>query len=70
MIIDVLDVFLRRHHVVILQRLPPLLCVIVCGVEDDAVRVQMRVERTRGIVLEKSGDDVAREPVGVCTALT
>ena len=44
-IVHVLRVLLRAEHLVILQRFPATFPIIVRGVEDDAMRVQVRVER-------------------------
>ena len=44
-IVHVLSVFLRAEHFVILQRFPTTFPIIVRRVEDDAMRVQVRVER-------------------------
>jgi hypothetical protein len=67
-VIHVLDVFLRREHFVVLQRLPSPVCGILSGVKDDAVRVQMRIDRSRTLVLEKRSDDVARAPITIGAA--
>src|SRR6266542_409844 len=45
MIVHVLRLFLRAEHFIILKRFPKTLPIIVRGVEDDAMRVQVRVER-------------------------
>ena len=62
-VIDVLDELLRRQHVVVLERLPAGLDRIERGVEDDTVRVQMRIEGARSVVTEHGGHDVARGSV-------
>ena len=68
MVIHVLDVLLRREHVVVLKCLPSPLLRIVRGVEDDAMRVQMGVERSGCLVLEKRGHDIACTPIPICAA--
>ena len=45
MIINILRVLLRAEHFVVLQRLPTTLLGIMCRVENDAMRVQVRIER-------------------------
>ncbi len=64
-IVDVLDELLRAEHLVILQRLPTPLFRIVRRIEDDAVRVQVRIERARGLMFEQRRHDVARASIGV-----
>jgi len=59
-VIDVLEVFLRGEQAVILQRLPSLLRRVVCRIENDAMRVQMRIECAGSFTLEQRGCDVAR----------
>ncbi len=52
MVIHILDVILRREHVVVLKYLPSPLLRIVGSVETHAI-LQMRVERSGCLVLEK-----------------
>ena len=53
MIVNVLRVLLRAEHFVILQRLPAIFPVVVRRVENDAVRMQMRIECARSLVLKQ-----------------
>ena len=48
-----------------MERLPSLFLVVVRRVEQDAMRVQMRIERTRRVVLKKRGDDIAGHTVAM-----
>src|ERR1700690_1329408 len=59
MVIDVLGEFSCLQHPVVLQRLPPLLHRIKGCVEHDAMRVQMRVEGTRGVMGEQGRHKIA-----------
>ena len=63
MVIDVLDKLLRHQHVVVLQRLPAGLDSIVRGIEDNAVRMQLRIESPRGVMTEHRRHDVTRGSV-------
>lgn len=63
MVIHVLDVFLRREHVVVLQRLPsPILGIVRC-VEDDAMRVQVGI----GWELPKNSSEYLTHSYGFIT---
>src|ERR1700694_5482846 len=61
MVIVILGKFPGAQQLMILQRLPTVLDRIKGGVEDDAVGVQMRVKRPRGVVGEQSGGKIAGE---------
>ncbi len=58
MVIDVLDVFLRDQHSEVLQRLPPILRGVMRCIEDNAMRVQMRIEGSRSFMLKQRRNDV------------
>ena len=51
-----------------LQRLPAVLGVVPSAVEQDEVRVQLRVERARGRVQERRADQVAGDAIPVLNA--
>ena len=59
MIINVLGKLSGAQQFKIFQRLPAVFHRIKGGVENNAVRVQMRVEGTRGVVLEQGGHEIA-----------
>ncbi len=63
MVIDIFHELLRGQHFVIVQRLPAALVGIVGGVEDNAVRVQMRVQSARGFMIKERGDDVSGQTI-------
>jgi hypothetical protein len=69
-VIHVLDVLLRRKHVMVLKCFPSSLLRIVRGVEDNAMRVQMWIERSGCRMLEKRGDDIPCAPVPIRTAFS
>jgi hypothetical protein len=56
---------LRDQHLVILQRFSTALRHIVPGVENDAVRTEMRIEGARDFMFEHGGDDVSCRVVGI-----
>ena len=62
-VIDIFHELLRPKHFVILQCLPFFLDRVKCGVEQNAMAVQVRVQCPRGFVLEYCRHDVAGEPV-------
>jgi hypothetical protein len=62
-VIGVLGKLSRPQQFEILQCLPTVLHLVKSGVEDDAMRVQMRIERSRRVVREQGGGEVARETV-------
>jgi hypothetical protein len=67
-VIDVLDILLRREHIVVLKCFPsPILC-ILRGVEDNAMRVQMWIKRSGCLVLEKRRHNIACTPIPVSAA--
>src|ERR1017187_1193953 len=59
MVIDVLGKFSGAQQFIILQCLPALLHWIKGRVEHDAMRVQMRVEGTRGVMGEQRRRKIA-----------
>jgi hypothetical protein len=63
-VIDVLDVFPRPQHLEVLQRLPTLSTRVVCGVEHDAVAMQVRIKGARRVVTKHGAHDVTGGPVG------
>ena len=69
MVINVFNELLRHEHVVVLERLPLFLDRIKGRVEHDAMTVQMRVERARGVMPENGRYYVARGPVGTLAVL-
>src|SRR5205809_5737551 len=68
-IIKRLDELSGTQHLVVLKRLPTLFHRIERGVEQNAVGVQVRVQRSRGGVREYCPNEV-RCPPGVVGALT
>ena len=64
-VIGVLDEFPGTQKFVVLERFPALLGWVERRVEDDAMGVQMRVERARGIM----GEQCRREIFGQSIAL-
>ena len=69
MIVDVLHELLSGEHLVILQRLPTIFIGVVGRVEDDAMRMQVRVERSRRVVFEERRDDIAGCSIGILADL-
>ena len=67
-VVHVLHELLRGERRVVVERLPPLFVRIMSRVEYDAVRVQMRIERARRVVLEKCGDYIAGRAVPIIGA--
>ena len=57
-VIDVLDKFPRLQHLVVLQRLPAVLLRIRRRIEDNAMRVEVRVERVGSVVCEQRGHEI------------
>ena len=61
MIIDILGKFSGPQQFVVLQRLPAILNRIKGRIEDDAMRVQMRVEGAGGVMSESRRREIACE---------
>ena len=64
-VIDVLGKLPRPQQFVILKCLPAIFHRIEGRVENNAMRVQMRVKGARSVVGEQGGDKIAREPVAL-----
>src|ERR1035441_1109976 len=62
-VIDVLDIFPRAHHLGGLECLPSLLNTIVRGVEHDAVAMQVRIKGARRVVPKYGAHHVDRKSV-------
>ena len=65
MVVGVLGKLSCAQQFVVLQRLPSVLHRIERRVENDAVRVQMRIERARRVMCEQGRGKIAGEPVAL-----
>ena len=64
-VIDVPRELPGAQQLVILERLPAVLDRVIRRVEDDAMRVQMRVERAGGLMGKQGGNEIACQPVAL-----
>ena len=66
MVVDVLGKLPGAQQFVIFQSLPAIFHRIERRVENNAVRVQMRIKGAGRVVREQRGGEIAREPVALC----
>lgn len=65
MVVSVFGKFPCSQQFVVLQRLPTVLDRIERRVEDNTVRVQMRIKGTGGFMREQRRGEVARAPIAL-----